>query len=65
MLSYLSQDLNIHRFVFMYDPPKNRPNAALNFHLTAEEKRSVIESLSNEQIISQLKQLEYFSIKRD
>jgi hypothetical protein len=59
MLSYLSQDVNIRRFVFMYEPPKNRPNAALNFHLTAEEKRSVIESLSNQQITGQLKQLQY------
>ena len=58
MLSYLSQGLNMRRFVFMYEPPKNRPNAALNFHLTAEEKRSVIESLSNEQITNQLKQLQ-------
>jgi hypothetical protein len=58
MLSYLSQDVNIRRFVFMYDPPKNLPNAALNFHLTAEEKRSVIESLSNQQIIGQLKDLQ-------
>jgi hypothetical protein len=58
MLSYLSQDVNIRRFVFMYEPPKNRPNAALNFHLTAEEKISVIESLSNPQITEQLKQLQ-------
>lgn len=58
MMSYLSQDINLRRLVFMYDPPKNLPNASLNFHLTTEEKRSVIQSLSNEQIKGQLKQLQ-------
>jgi hypothetical protein len=61
MLSYLNLNVNIKRFVFIYEPPENRPNATLNFHLTAEEKQSVIESLSNNQIktlLNELQQLE-------
>ncbi len=57
MYSYLHESINIKRFVFVYEPLPNRPNATLNFHLNAEEKKSVIGSVSGEQIQSLLNHL--------
>jgi hypothetical protein len=48
MLSTLNKRIEIKRFTFMYEPAANRPGAALNFHLTAQEKKSLKESVSNE-----------------
>lgn len=47
--SYLSaeKDINLHRITFMYVPQSNDKGAALNFHLTATEKRDVKESFHN------------------
>lgn len=47
--SYLNtdKDLRIHRTVFMYVPKTGDKGAALNFHLTATEKRDVEESFNN------------------
>ena len=43
--SFLQQsDSNIQRFTFMYKPEKPDKGAALNFHLSAREKRDVKES---------------------
>ena len=41
--SYLEANttLNLHRVVFMYVPQSEQKSAALNFHLTAAEKRDV------------------------
>ena len=61
MLSYLQQSVNIRRYVFVYEPLPNKPNATLNFHLTKDEKRSVIESVSSSQIQSLLHQLRKIS----
>ncbi len=57
-LSYISDSsLNIHRFTFMYVPEKEDQTAALNFHLTAIEKKDVIasfHSLYNQQVLKEL-----------
>ncbi|HNU87714.1 MAG TPA: patatin-like phospholipase family protein [Ferruginibacter sp.] len=47
--SYLSaeRDINLHRITFMYVPQSNDKGAALNFHLTATEKRDVKASFHN------------------
>jgi hypothetical protein len=45
--SYMA-DSNLHRIAFMYIPQQEDNLAALNFHLTAREKRDVIESFRNE-----------------
>ena len=42
-----SAQQNLHRVTFMYLPEKEDQNAALNFHLTAVEKRDVIESFQS------------------
>jgi len=48
--SYLkdSADFKFHRLTFMYVPKKEQLGAALNFHLTASEKRDVIVSFKSE-----------------
>jgi hypothetical protein len=47
--SYLYSDkaINMQHIVFMYVPQKEDKGAALNFHLTAREKRDVKESFNN------------------
>jgi hypothetical protein len=47
--SYLSaeKEINLHRIIFMYVPGSNDKGAALNFHLTATEKRDVKASFNN------------------
>jgi hypothetical protein len=39
-----SANTNFHRLTFMYVPEKEEKSAALNFHLTASEKKDVIAS---------------------
>src|SRR5207302_1164950 len=39
-------DSNFHRITFMYVPEKEEKGAALNFHLTASEKKEVISSMN-------------------
>ncbi len=48
--SYLMDSANykLHRLTFMYVPKKEELGAALNFHLTASEKRDVIASFKSE-----------------
>jgi hypothetical protein len=48
--SYLkdSEKFKLHRITFMYVPKKEELGAALNFHLTASEKREVIASFKSE-----------------
>jgi len=48
--SYLKDSalFNLHRLTFMYVPKKEELGAALNFHLTASEKRDVIASFKSE-----------------
>jgi hypothetical protein len=60
--SYLHNafDSGLHRIIFMYVPREEDKGAALNFHLTAIEKKDVIGSFKNEynqQMLKQLKQL--------
>ncbi len=47
--SYLHDGLDtlVHRINFMYVPEKEDKGAALNFHLTAQEKKDVMESFNN------------------
>jgi len=47
--SYMHEgfDSLLHRITFMYVPEKEEQGAALNFHLTAREKRDVIASFNN------------------
>jgi Patatin-like phospholipase len=47
--SYMFDGLDsvLHRVTFMYVPEKEDKGAALNFHLTAQEKRDVIVSFNN------------------
>ncbi len=40
-------DSTVHRVTFMYVPEKEQNGAALNFHLTASEKRDIRQSFSN------------------
>lgn len=48
-LDYISDSsLSINRVTFMYTPKKTDQGAALNFHLTAAEKKDVIESFHND-----------------
>ena len=63
MMSYLQESVNIKRFVFVYEPLPNKSNATLNFHLTTDEKRSVIESASSSQIQSLLHQLSQIPVR--
>lgn len=48
-LSYLHDEMDslLHRITFTYVPEKDEQGAALNFHLTAREKRGVIASFNN------------------
>ncbi len=55
-------DTVLHRITFMYVPEKEEQGAALNFHLTAREKRDVVLSFKNnfnqqamQQVVSMLK----------
>ena len=50
-------DSNLHRLVFMYVPEEEEKNAALNFHLTAREKRDVKASFNNTYNQEMLKRL--------
>jgi hypothetical protein len=57
--SYLkdSANYNLHRLTFMYVPEKEDKTAALNFHLTAAEKKDVIASFHtayNQQMLGEL-----------
>jgi dsDNA-binding SOS-regulon protein len=47
--SYMHDALDsvLHRITFMYVPEKEDKGAALNFHLTAREKRDVMASFNN------------------
>jgi hypothetical protein len=47
--SYMHNGMDsiLHRITFMYVPEKEEQGAALNFHLTAREKRDVIASFNN------------------
>ena len=58
-LGYLGTDktLNLHHIVFMYVPQSGEKAAALNFHLTATEKRDVKASFSNSFNQSSLKKV--------
>ena len=58
--SYLQDgiDSNLHRIVFMYVPENEDNGAALNFHLTASEKRDVKASFNNAYNQAMLKQLQ-------
>lgn len=60
--SYLQSDssLALQRFMFMYIPEKEEKGAALNFHLTARERKGVMASFHNnynQQLAKQLQQL--------
>jgi hypothetical protein len=57
--SYLHDagDSGLHRIVFMYVPELEDKGAALNFHLTAREKRDVIASFNNDYNRQMLKEL--------
>lgn len=57
--SYMHNELDsmIQRITFMYVPKKEEKGAALNFHLTAREKRDVMESFNNEFNQASLKKL--------
>jgi hypothetical protein len=57
--SYLKADstFNLHKLTFMYVPFKEEKTAALNFHLTAAEKKDVIASFNtpyNQQLLKEL-----------
>ncbi|HMO61242.1 MAG TPA: hypothetical protein PKC39_01200 [Ferruginibacter sp.] len=59
--SYLKDSTakNLHRLTFMYVPEKEDKTAALNFHLTAAEKKDVIASFYtkyNQQVLQQMLQ---------
>jgi len=57
--SYLKDSLNhnLQRLTFMYVPAKEEKTAALNFHLTAAEKKDVIASFNTDYNQAVLKQL--------
>lgn len=57
--SYLQNalDSSLHRIDFMYVPEKSEKIAALNFHLTAREKRDVVASFNNQFNQASLKSL--------
>jgi hypothetical protein len=57
--SYLkdSANYNFHRLTFMYVPEKEEKTAALNFHLTAAEKKDVIASFNTDYNQGVLKRL--------
>ncbi len=57
MFSYLQKSIPVQRFSFVYEPAPNRVNAALNFHLTAQEKKDVIEAVDNDNNLNVLKKL--------
>ncbi len=44
---HLQNDTSIKKIVIMYRPEKEDKGAALNFHLSAREKRDVMQSLNN------------------
>ena len=52
-----SMDSMIKRITFVYVPEKEETGAALNFHLTAREKREVMRSFTNSYNQEMLKQL--------
>jgi hypothetical protein len=58
--SYLLADMGpaLQRIMFMYVPNADQKRAALNFHLTAREKRDVKESFNNEYNQASLKKIQ-------
>jgi hypothetical protein len=51
---------NLHRLTFIYVPKKEEQGAALNFHLTASEKKDVVASFGtsyNQEVLKQLLEL--------
>jgi hypothetical protein len=57
--SYLSSSVNydLHKLAFIYVPKKEQNGAALNFHLTAAEKKDVIASFNtsyNQEVLQKL-----------
>lgn len=52
-----ASDSLLHRITFMYTPEKEDKGAALNFHLTAREKRDVINSFNNDYNQAMVKKL--------
>jgi Patatin-like phospholipase len=57
--SYLhsEKDFNMQHIIFMYVPETEEKGAALNFHLTAREKRDVKESFNNQYNQASLKRI--------
>jgi hypothetical protein len=55
-----SLDSNFHRVAFMYIPDKGEHGATLNFHLTANEKKEVISSLSRKNNIEAFEQVRQY-----
>jgi hypothetical protein len=57
--SYLhsEKDFNMQHIIFMYVPETEEKGAALNFHLTAREKRDVKESFNNQYNQASLKKI--------
>ncbi len=60
--TYLQHGLDtmLNRVTFMYIPEKEDNNAALNFHLTAREKRDVIQSFNSANNQQSLQQVLYY-----
>ncbi len=48
MISYLRNEVELHRYVFIYEPASSQKGAALSFHLTEQEKKDIFRSVYNE-----------------
>ena len=55
---HLAMDSGLHRIVFMYVPQNEENRAALNFHITATEKRDIKASFDNDYNRLMLKKLQ-------
>lgn len=48
MISYLRNEVELNRYVFIYEPSSSKKGAALSFHLTEQEKKDIFRSVYNE-----------------
>ena len=57
LVSYSINNISLHRFTFIYQPKEIKKGAVLSFHLTAREKKDIINAVTNENNTELFKQI--------
>jgi hypothetical protein len=58
LVSYSINNISLHRFTFIYQPKEIKKGAVLSFHLTAREKKDIVNAVTNENNTVLFKQIE-------